>query len=134
MVAARFHNIEIARHLVIKHRARLDIPDNQGRFPSHVATENHHFDMLMLFLQNGTDVNAQDSDGNTILHIALSNAMNKQVDASLAAAIMRKNPNPLITNARGLTASVITTELHPSFRKDLPQVTEPEYPDLESLN
>ena len=89
-------SVEIAR-LLIKHGATVEwtlYSTILSEIPS--ATK---LDMLKLFIENGSDVNARGSDGDTpLMEAALRN------DAASAALLLEKGADPQLENNHGRTA------------------------------
>jgi len=64
-IFARLHNIEV--HEV----------DRKGSTALHFATISMHFKNVQALIKLGADVNAQDNDGNTCLHLCISTMAEK---------------------------------------------------------
>ena len=56
--------------LLIEHKARVDIPDNNRHRPIHHAVEAGHESAVEILIKNNADVNAIAHDGRTALHYA----------------------------------------------------------------
>jgi ankyrin repeat protein len=73
--AATAGNLEMLK-LLHAHGADMNYPGIRER-PIHAATFGNHFKLLKWLLDNGADVNAQNTDGNTALHICAMYGMSK---------------------------------------------------------
>jgi hypothetical protein len=49
-----------------------DLPDNNGNHPIHIAAQNGHASLVSLILRHRADVNAQNNNGQTPLHMAVA--------------------------------------------------------------
>ena len=66
----------------------------QGKYtPLHLAAAKGRYKVIMLLLEKGANIHAQDNDGNTPLHKAASNNHPKAV-----AILIQNNANALLTN------------------------------------
>lgn len=54
----------------IKEKADIDVKDENGRTPLHLACMNKHFEIAKILIENGADVNVIDNEGKTPLHYA----------------------------------------------------------------
>jgi len=64
------HYINILR-ILIENNANVNVRDNEGDTPLHVASRNGFFEGVLLLLQYGAEVNARNEEGNTPLTDAL---------------------------------------------------------------
>ncbi|MEO0202771.1 MAG: ankyrin repeat domain-containing protein [candidate division WOR-3 bacterium] len=53
--------------------ADINIKNNNGKTPLHIAVENEYEDIVKLLLEKNVDVNIKDNEGNTPLHKAVKN-------------------------------------------------------------
>ncbi|XP_011684661.1 PREDICTED: E3 ubiquitin-protein ligase MIB1-like [Wasmannia auropunctata] len=62
-------------------RALVDLRNNQGQTPLHLATSQGYWPLVELLLHHNADVSSIDKDGNTVLHIACctANSPNQQI-------------------------------------------------------
>ncbi len=63
-------DIDIAKLLVLEHRADVNIRDKDGETPLHYATENDHILIVRLLLMSQAYINARSKKGRTPLHAA----------------------------------------------------------------
>ncbi|XP_012258103.2 E3 ubiquitin-protein ligase MIB2 isoform X2 [Athalia rosae] len=52
--------------------ARVDLRNNRHQTPLHLATSQGHLELVELLVRHGAAINAQDEDGDTALHIAIT--------------------------------------------------------------
>lgn len=120
---------------VLKHRPNVNARNQLGKTAIFVAAEHfawskdhdiNYPDVIRLLAQSGADLNAQDKDGNTALHVALDlerartliqlgagiNILNNEGDTPLintgsgevAKLLLQAGADPAIRNIHGLTA------------------------------
>ncbi|XP_029656427.1 E3 ubiquitin-protein ligase MIB2-like isoform X1 [Octopus sinensis] len=63
---------EVANTLLTLGEAQVDIRNHFELTPFLLATSGDHIGLIELLLTNGADINAEDKDGNTCLHFAIS--------------------------------------------------------------
>lgn len=71
-----------------------------GNFPIHIAAQNGNFKALRLLISAGADVNAQNGNGLTALHMAVEYDLNDCCDLLLA-----NGADPTVVNNEGHKAS-----------------------------
>ena len=54
-------HIEVASTLISKASALLQLTDNDGRTPLHLASANGHRELLTILIGQGADIDAQDN-------------------------------------------------------------------------
>ncbi|ESW31181.1 hypothetical protein PHAVU_002G216500 [Phaseolus vulgaris] len=69
-VAAQYGQTAFLNHIVVKHHADFDVPDNDGRSPLHWAAYKGFADTIRLLLFRDACQGRQDKDGCTPLHWA----------------------------------------------------------------
>lgn len=52
--------------------ARVDLRNNRRQTPLHLATSQGHLELVELLVKHGAAITAQDEDGDTALHIAIT--------------------------------------------------------------
>lgn len=57
--------------LFFKGRCDVNLKNNRNQTPLHLAVIQGHVGMVQLLVSEGSDVNAEDEDGDTAMHIAL---------------------------------------------------------------
>lgn len=57
--------------LLFKGRCDVNLKNNRNQTPLHLAVIQGHVGMVQLLVSEGSDVNAEDEDGDTAMHIAL---------------------------------------------------------------
>src|SRR5690606_3310243 len=72
--------------LLLRHKAKVDTRDRDGRTALHVAAANGHADLVAALLDAGADVQARDARGMTPLLAAARGGRVSAFDALLAAA------------------------------------------------
>lgn len=71
-------------HTLLKAKADIKLANSSGNTPLHIAIA-HNPAMVQPLLENGADVNKQNSDDGAALHLALKNANSELVDLLLEA-------------------------------------------------
>jgi ankyrin repeat protein len=72
--AARLGFRDLAEHLIAEHPEHVNARGGEEETPMHVAVLEGHFDILLLFIEHGADVNGRSSKrGDTPLHRASKN-------------------------------------------------------------
>ncbi|CAJ1936198.1 unnamed protein product [Sphenostylis stenocarpa] len=69
-VAAQYGQTAFLNHIIVKHHADFDVPDNDGRSPLHWAAYKGFADTIRLLLFRDASQGRQDKDGCTPLHWA----------------------------------------------------------------
>lgn len=57
--------------LLFKGRCDVNVKNNRNQTPLHLAIIQGHVGLVQLLVSEGSDVNAEDEDGDTAMHIAL---------------------------------------------------------------
>ena len=69
--AVQNHNIDSVTFLVKERRCDVNVPNNKGELPLHLACKLEYCKGIVRLVSVGCDVNRQDEAGNTPLHMAL---------------------------------------------------------------
>ncbi|KAK2722862.1 hypothetical protein QYM36_003158 [Artemia franciscana] len=72
-------NVDICTMLLSK-GANVNVKKNDGISALHIATQNHHGNIVKLLLKYVVRVNSQDNDGRTDLHSTFYNGCNEAVE------------------------------------------------------
>jgi ankyrin repeat protein len=83
--------------LIREHGA--DCTDNNGNHPIHIAAQNGHASLVSLILRHRADVNAQNNNGQTPLHMAVSYDLD-----DVEAVLRQAGAKGSILNAAGFPA------------------------------
>uniref|UniRef100_UPI00398E4BB9 E3 ubiquitin-protein ligase MIB2 n=1 Tax=Pristiophorus japonicus TaxID=55135 RepID=UPI00398E4BB9 len=70
-LAALNNHKEVAEVLIKEGRCEINVRNNRNQTPLQLAVTQGHSDMLQLLVTEGCDVNAEDEDGDTAMHVAL---------------------------------------------------------------
>ncbi|NXU55682.1 MIB2 ligase, partial [Turnix velox] len=70
-LAALNNHKEVAEILIKEGRCDVNLKNNRNQTPLHLAVIQGHVGMVQLLVSEGSDVNAEDEDGDTAMHIAL---------------------------------------------------------------
>ncbi|XP_025906749.1 E3 ubiquitin-protein ligase MIB2 isoform X1 [Nothoprocta perdicaria] len=70
-LAALNNHKEVAEILIKEGRCDVNLKNNRNQTPLHLAVIQGHVEMVQLLVSEGSDVNAEDEDGDTAIHIAL---------------------------------------------------------------
>ncbi|NWV64712.1 MIB2 ligase, partial [Malurus elegans] len=70
-LAALNNHMEVAEILIKEGRCDVNLKNSRKQSPLHLAVIQGHVGMVQLLLSHGSDVNAEDEDGDTAMHIAL---------------------------------------------------------------
>ncbi|XP_038061250.1 serine/threonine-protein phosphatase 6 regulatory ankyrin repeat subunit B-like [Patiria miniata] len=87
-----------------------DHPNANGQTALHVATDCCNRKIVEILLNKGVNVNAQDKDGDTCMHLLMSKALKKEAPASLdiqhitTLFVEHQNIDLLLTNKKGDTS------------------------------
>ncbi|KAG2459186.1 E3 ubiquitin-protein ligase MIB2 isoform X1 [Polypterus senegalus] len=73
---------EVAEILIKEGRCDVNIRNNRNQTPLQLAVTQGHAEMVQLLVAEGADVNLEDEDGDTAMHIALSR---QQLTSTMAA-------------------------------------------------
>ena len=90
--AAQMCSVELA-NILLKHRARINLRDKQGKSPLHHITEANFSSTSMiqkiaaLIIQHGADVNSRDNCGYTPLHRAVAREWIWEIAGDLLKAV-----------------------------------------------
>ena len=76
----------------------IDVIDEQGASPLMVAAKNNNLKMVDLLLNMGADINHQDINGNTALHLL---AQMKMADSAVAQLLLERGAKTSIKNVHG---------------------------------
>ncbi|KAF4793530.1 E3 ubiquitin-protein ligase MIB2 [Turdus rufiventris] len=94
-LAALNNHMEVAEILIKEGRCDVNVKNNRNQSPLHLAVIQGHVGMVQLLVSQGSDVNAEDEDGDTAMHIALERqqlmalAMEKR-EGEMGAALLSK--------------------------------------------
>lgn len=103
-------------------------PDVNESFPIHYAVEYNGVDMIKLLLDHGADINAQNADGSTALHLAcISNS-------DVATYLVQRGADCEIEDANGMKPYYMGCYSCFAERGYPPLVLEEEYYKNESVN
>ncbi|KAM7139423.1 E3 ubiquitin-protein ligase MIB2 isoform 1-T4 [Macrochelys suwanniensis] len=70
-LAALNNHMEIAEILIKEGRCDVNLRNSRNQTPLHLAVTQGHMDLVQLLVREGSDVNAEDEDGDTAMHIVL---------------------------------------------------------------
>ncbi|XP_056006019.1 E3 ubiquitin-protein ligase MIB2-like isoform X2 [Ostrea edulis] len=70
-IAAINDHTDSANVLILKGKAQINAKNSQGLTPLHLAAHEGYDDMAKVLIMNGADLNIEDSDGDTPLHLVL---------------------------------------------------------------
>uniref|UniRef100_A0A670JCS1 E3 ubiquitin-protein ligase MIB2 n=1 Tax=Podarcis muralis TaxID=64176 RepID=A0A670JCS1_PODMU len=70
-LAALNNHKEVAEILIKEGRCDINLKNNRNQTPLHLAVTQGHMEMVQLLVSEGCDVNAEDEDGDTAMHIVL---------------------------------------------------------------
>src|SRR3989338_909581 len=101
-------------------KSRVDIPDELGRNPLHLAAQAGRIDLIRGLLRKGASINAQDCNGWTLFHGVASNQHFKACSVLLESLDI----DPTSTNNEG------TTALHYLVRYSVPHDEQMTYESL----
>lgn len=88
-------HLPVLRFLLFQGRCDVNVKNNRNQSPLHLAVIQGHVGMVQLLVSQGSDVNAEDEDGDTAMHIALERqqlmalAMEKR-EGEMGAALLSK--------------------------------------------
>ncbi|KAK6477532.1 E3 ubiquitin-protein ligase MIB2 isoform X1 [Huso huso] len=95
-LAALNNHREVAEVLIKEGRCDVNIRNNRNQTPLQLAVTQGHAEMVQLLVTEGADVNVEDEDGDTAVHIALSR---QQLASTMAA--MEGEGSSLYTRLQG---------------------------------
>ena len=100
------NQLEAFKDMVSKNKTWLQLPTENGRLALHIAAEQGHVAMVEFILEQEEDINidAQDSAGNTALHLAALNT-SKSKSTTMIKRLEEAGANALIKNKAGKTAA-----------------------------
>ncbi|KRT82914.1 Ankyrin repeat-containing protein [Oryctes borbonicus] len=78
-----FNHIQKKKNELLDHNCNVNVPNFEKKTALHLMVENKNFDCIIALLSRGADVNIQDSDGNTSLHLAAQSPENIHILHSL---------------------------------------------------
>ncbi|KAJ7306427.1 hypothetical protein JRQ81_009777 [Phrynocephalus forsythii] len=70
-LAALNNHKEVAEILIREGRCDVNLKNNRNQTPLHLAVTQGHMEVVQLLVSEGADVNAEDEDGDTAMHIVL---------------------------------------------------------------
>uniref|UniRef100_A0A8C5J595 E3 ubiquitin-protein ligase MIB2 n=1 Tax=Junco hyemalis TaxID=40217 RepID=A0A8C5J595_JUNHY len=70
-LAALNNHMEVAEILIKEGRCDVNVKNSRKQSPLHLAVIQGHVAMVQLLVSQGSDVNAEDEDGDTAMHMAL---------------------------------------------------------------
>ncbi|XP_064586505.1 E3 ubiquitin-protein ligase MIB2 isoform X2 [Zonotrichia leucophrys gambelii] len=94
-LAALNNHMEVAEILIKEGRCDVNVKNSRKQSPLHLAVIQGHVAMVQLLVSQGSDVNAEDEDGDTAMHMALERqqllalALEKR-DGEMGAALLAK--------------------------------------------
>ncbi|RLV95043.1 hypothetical protein DV515_00012924 [Chloebia gouldiae] len=68
---SRAAQLPVTQRLPLQGRCELNVQNSRKQSPLHLAVIQGHVGMVQLLVQRGSDVNAEDEDGDTAMHMAL---------------------------------------------------------------
>ncbi|CAB0042738.1 unnamed protein product [Trichogramma brassicae] len=97
-----------AMELLLRNGSNPNVPNAKGLTPLHIMIDNYRIncEMIELFftinddIQQTVQINAQDNEGNTPLHLSLKSSN----DYKATELLLRNGANPNVPNAKGLTS------------------------------
>lgn len=98
-LAANNGHYRVAKTLIMKGVCSLNVRNTKGETPLLLATFFGHWDIVELLVEAGADVNIQDNDGDTVLHVASVTHRIRELQSSATCnaphlvAIGRELPN-----------------------------------------
>ncbi|MBN3282741.1 MIB2 ligase, partial [Polyodon spathula] len=95
-LAALNNHREVAEVLIKEGRCDVNVRNNRNQTPLQLAVTQGHAEMVQLLVTEGADVNVEDEDGDTAVHIALSR---QQLASTMAA--MEGEGSSLYTRLQG---------------------------------
>ncbi|XP_036389595.1 E3 ubiquitin-protein ligase MIB2 [Megalops cyprinoides] len=81
-LAALNNHRDVAEILIKEGRCDVNIRNNRNQTPLQLAVTQGHAELVQLLVSEGADVNVEDEDGDTAMHVALSR---QQLAATMAA-------------------------------------------------
>ncbi|KAF2984008.1 hypothetical protein EK904_014608, partial [Melospiza melodia maxima] len=94
-LAALNNHMEVAEILIKEGRCDVNVKNSRKQSPLHLAVIQGHVAMVQLLVSQGSDVNAEDEDGDTAMHMALERqqllalALEKR-DGEMGATLLAK--------------------------------------------
>ncbi|XP_045549084.1 E3 ubiquitin-protein ligase MIB2 isoform X1 [Salmo salar] len=85
-LAALNNHRDVAEILVKEGRCDINIRNNRNQTPLQLAVTQGHGDLVQLLVAEGADVNVEDEDGDTAMHVALSRPQLANANAKLTPA------------------------------------------------
>lgn len=88
-------HLPVLPFLLSQGRCDVNVKNNRNQSPLHLAVIQGHVGMVQLLVSQGSDVNAEDEDGDTAMHIALERqqlmalAMEKR-EGEMGASLLAK--------------------------------------------
>ncbi|XP_034609003.1 E3 ubiquitin-protein ligase MIB2 isoform X2 [Trachemys scripta elegans] len=70
-LAALNNHMEVAEILIREGRCDVNLRNSRNQTPLHLAVTQGHMDLVQLLVREGSDVNSEDEDGDTAMHIVL---------------------------------------------------------------
>lgn len=107
--AAEGDAVNIIYYLTTKYQMDIDEKDVRGSTSLHWAVYEGNEIATTYLISWGADINAQDSDGNTPLHLSISHAEREQ-NTRLTKILLLKGADRDITNNKGLTPAEMVSD------------------------
>ncbi|KAJ5078566.1 palmitoyltransferase hip14 [Anaeramoeba ignava] len=93
-VATQCNAYLVVQYLISNYPEIVDLPDQfQNQTPLHWASHRGNYDIAVLLIKNGANINKQDNTGNTPLHLACKHGNRKIVEL-----LLKNNTDFLIKN------------------------------------
>uniref|UniRef100_A0A8B9PEN2 E3 ubiquitin-protein ligase MIB2 n=1 Tax=Apteryx owenii TaxID=8824 RepID=A0A8B9PEN2_APTOW len=94
-LAALNNHKEVAEILIKEGRCDVNLKNNRNQTPLHLAVIQGHVEMVQLLVSEDSDVNAEDEDGDTAMHIALErqqlmSAMMEKREGEMGLSLLSK--------------------------------------------
>ena len=86
------------------------VPDSSGRTALFSAVQDDQFAAAQLLIEKGADVNAQESDGTSCLHLAMHRSGFRPGGKEIAVLLLDKGANVNVKDSQGRTPLAIALE------------------------
>ncbi len=98
MLASEKNAFKIAKYLIEQQKANVNVQDEEGFTPLHLAAQNDHDKVVKLLLKQKANVDVQDKEGFTPLHLAAQNGHD-----SMVKLLLEKGANVNAKTEKGVT-------------------------------